>query len=143
MIHFGLNDLKETPLKELANQLGVPNASTLTAVDAIREIKNKLAPQSALVFVPMLPGDSGRAWKTATGVSIISLCIALAAAAAAWLATVAAINKNTAEQREKEELAWQTTIVYKIIDDASKTESSGIPFSDISIKYVSEATSAE
>jgi hypothetical protein len=143
MLAFGLDALKEAPLKDLANQLGVPQAATLTTSDAVREIKARLAPHSALVFVPFVPSDSGRLGKWSLRISVGSLLITFAVAIATWWGTIAAVNKIAVEEREKEELAWQTTIVFKIIDEGSKDNPAGIAFGDINSKYVSESISAE
>jgi hypothetical protein len=133
-----LTDIKETSLRNLATELGLPATGTVAELTAA--IKQRLAPNSALVFVPLVPGTpASGSGRGALFVSFIGVGIALAALLVNWISLHATLDKNATDLREAKEAEWQTTIVHSIIDDATKDDASGVPFQKILDTYQTKA----
>jgi len=73
-------------------------------------------------------------------ISALALLVSGLAALSSWWGTIAAVNRNTAEQEVVNRQHWQKAMVYQLIDEASKHKPEGITFTDLKDKYISAAT---
>jgi hypothetical protein len=145
MIAFRLDDFKEQPLREAGMQLGIPDAATMAKEDLVREIRAKVSPNSAVVFVPMTASEVKPLGRLATILSIAAMLISLGTGAATWLGVIAALNKTAAEREEKLKESWQASKVYDILErgTSDKEKWGGLTFEEVKAKYSEEVTAEQ
>jgi hypothetical protein len=76
-------------------------------------------------------------------VSIVAVLVAVVATVATWTGVISALNRNTAEEKAKREFEFASTIVYAIIEDASRKNPRGVSSSEIEEKFLPRAQAAE
>lgn len=155
-----LSDLTVDTLRRIAGTLGVPNSMQIERGQLETEIKQRLAPNTALALglfsdpksvVPsaLLP----KLWQTlpfwALATSVIAVLIAVVSATAGWRSSNVAVEqlghsvaRTVEEDRKRMILEWQDVIVFSIIESGTKNSSEGLSFETIRSLYISEATAA-
>lgn len=128
MISLELDDFKETPLRDAAVQLGIPNAATMLKEELLAALKEKLAPASALIFVPMTAPTpkSGYGWWAPLVISILSALFTLGTMIAHWTNFYTNSHHYFADAQKKDDLEWSESEVYSIIENASRNDARGL-----------------
>lgn len=78
VVVFKLDDINETPLRNAAVELGIPNAATAPKADLVREIRNRIGGGGAFLLAPAGVGNPP------PKKDIVGLISVVAAALAPW-----------------------------------------------------------
>jgi len=148
MIAFRLEDFNEIPLREAAVQLGIVNAANMKKDDLIKEIKNKISPNTAIIFTPMNTSvaDPKPPDRVSRVISVLALVVSMASAGASYWGVITTLNKIHTDSELKDKESWQAVTVYDIIEHgtaADKSKWNGLTFDEIKSKYREEVTSAK
>jgi hypothetical protein len=132
MLKFNLDDLTVEGLRKLGDHYGIPKA--VTQREALLTALNERMSSKAEIGL----GVGASPWYKTPPilVSIISVIIAVTA-------TAYAIAKDF-DQKSKDRIQhWQQVVIYKIIEDGTKSGDRAIGFEDIRKQYVTEASASE
>jgi hypothetical protein len=158
MIRFTLNDVTFEALKSLAGRLGIPNAATIqNKEEVIRKLQQWMAPGGDTVLAPLEAGKPGwQSWMKVNWIPVVGTLIAVGSLVTAYFsmqatlvsARTAADNLRNVIEREQQQkrddkvATWQQVIVYKVIEEGTKSGDRSIPFESIRQRYMTEAASA-
>ncbi|AMV26692.1 hypothetical protein VT84_19995 [Gemmata sp. SH-PL17] len=139
MFSVSLDDISDTRLRRIAEELGVDSAGQKAEV--IKAIKDKVSPKKALV---LKPDESKNPFTIANVTGIIAVIVASVVLWVNWKGTMNALEKSNTELvkanqdfERKEKESWQIIHIYDIIDRGmqSKSSWSGLTIKEIEVEY--------